>query len=362
MWDIRVHKNQLMTMRMSINGFKLIRPIARKTKCRVRLVKKTGLPFIFNRYRRRKAFFAGAALFVVLIYVMTSFIWSVEITGNKEIDTVRIENALASNGIKTGVLKYRINTDSAVTSMMLEMWEISWISIFVRGTKVKVELRERIAAPEIVPKGEPCDIVALKDGIIKQVIAEEGVEAVGEGDTVQKGQVLISGKIPIKGEDDKFKLVHAMGTVKARTWYEEQEPVRLAVTEKIKTGNVVKNHSMVLFSWKLDILNKKNKFQDYTSVEVRKKLTIGENLVFPIEWVTNSFYEGKTVTAAIDEETAREAAANTAYKRVIELLPESAQIVHKNVKFVEDENSGLIAQVTFECLEDIGTSKQIGGN
>lgn len=362
LWDVRVQKEQLVTMKLSINGFKLIRPIARKTKCRVRLLKKTGLPFIFNKYRRRKAFYAGAVLFVVLIYVMTSFVWSVEITGNKRLQASVLEDALAQNGIRTGVLKYRIDTDNAVTGMLLALKDISWISIVVRGTKVKVDLRERIEIPVIVPKNVPCDIVALKDALIKQVIATEGVEAVGEGDTVKKGQVLISGKIPLEGAENKFRMVHAMGSVAARTWYEEQAPVKLTEVERLRTGKVVNDYALILFSWKIDMLHRKNRFQEYSSVVVRKKLTIGEDLVFPIEWVTASFYEEKQVMAFINEEDAKEAAAESAYKKVMKQLPEGAKVVKKNVKFVDDEGTGLIARVTLECVEDIGTSKQIGGN
>jgi len=363
LWDVRMQKNHLVTMKVSIKGFKLIRQVAKKTRCRVKLLKKIGLPFILNRYRRRKAFFAGAVLFFVLVYVMSSFIWSIEISGNKEIDTSRIESVLAANGIRTGMLKYSINTKKAVTGMMLGMQEISWVSISVRGTKVKVELRERKPIPEIIQKDEPCDIVAVKDGIIKQVIATEGVEAVGEGDTVRKGQVLISGNIPMKGEDNKFRQVHAMGTVMARTWYEEKVPVRLTVIEKVKTGRAFNNYSLVLFSRKLDILNRKNKYKEFSVKEKRKKFSIGEDIVFPIEWITTTYYEEKSVKADINEKTAQEIAVEEAHRKLLERIPENAQVLNKIVKFIEDENSGsYAAQVTYECLEDIGVSRRIGGN
>ncbi|MGB4648964.1 MAG: sporulation protein YqfD, partial [Acetivibrionales bacterium] len=81
LWNVRIQKEHRVTARMSISGFRLIRPVARKTGCRVRLLKKTGLPFVFNKYRRRKAFFAGAVLFFILLNVLASFIWSIEISG-----------------------------------------------------------------------------------------------------------------------------------------------------------------------------------------------------------------------------------------------------------------------------------------
>lgn len=362
LWDIKFQKEQLVTMKLSIKGFRLLRPIAKKTRCRVRIINKIGMPFVFNRYRRRKVFYAGVVIFAALMYVMTSFIWCVEITGNKKLQTSQLENALAGNGIKTGILKYRINTDEAIAGMMLDVKDISWISIIVKGTKVKVDLRERTEMPVIVPKNIPCDVVAAKDGFVKQVIATEGVEAVGEGDTVRKGQVLISGNIPMKGEDKKFRQVHAMGTVTARTWYEEQVPVKMTEVKRLKTGKAVHDYALILFSWKLDLFHVKNKYQDYSIEKAGKKLSIGENFVLPVEWVTVSWYEEFLVTATINEENARAAAADEAYNKVLEQLPEGAIVLKKNLKFIQSESDGLMAQVTLECLEDIGTSKKIGGN
>ncbi len=362
LWDVKVQSDRTFTMRMSIKGFRLIRPIARKAKCRVRVLRKTGIPFILNRYRRRKAFFAGALIFIALIYVLSSFIWNVEITGNKRLETAQLEEILANNGIKTGILKYGIDTDNAVSNIMLHMEDISWISITVHGTKAKVQVRERIPVPEIIPMDEPCDIVATKDGMIKNVVAKEGIEAVVEGDTVQKGQVLISGSIPLKGDEKGFRYVHAMGKVAARTWYEEESPVILSETERLKTGKEINAHSLILFSWKLDLPHRKNDFSNFSVTEERKQLSIGEDLVFPAEWVTVSYKEEKLAEAVVNEEDAKNAAAGAAYKKALEQVPENAKVVNTNVYFIKDEQRGLLARVTLECLEDIGVSRKIGGN
>jgi len=349
-------------MKMSVKSFKLIRPVARKAKCRVRLLKKAGLPFLFNKYRRRKAFFAGAALFTALIFILSSFVWSIEITGNKKLQISELEKALARSGVRTGMLKYKVDTDEAVTNMMLDVEELGWISIVVKGTKVKVEVRERSEMPVVIPRHIPCDVVASKDGMIKRVIAEEGIEAVAVGDTVKQGQVLISGNIPLKGDNAGSRLVHAMGTVLARTWYEAEAPVITSQIERLKTGKVINNHSLVLFSWKLDILHRKNKFKTYSVSEIRKKLSIGENIVFPIEWVTVKYIEEKLVDATINEQIAKNEAVEAAYKKVMAKIPGDAEIVDKSVSFVRDENEVVTARVIIECIEDIAVSRRIGGN
>ncbi len=361
LWNVRIQKEHRVTARMSISGFRLIRPVARKTGCRVRLLKKTGLPFVFNKYRRRKAFFAGAVLFFILLNVLASFIWSIEISGNERLETAFIEDVLAGNGIKPGRLKYGIDTRATVDRMMLEIGRISWISINIRGTKVKVQIREREDIPEIVPRHIPCDVIAQRDGIVKQIIATEGIEAVAEGQTVKKGQVLISGRIPVKGSEEQYRHVHAMGTVKARTWYEAEVPVVFTETERLRTGRMIKDHSLILFSKKLDLIRRKNRFSEYTTEETRKKLTISEDLVFPFEWVVVTRYEVTSVQASIRETDAREKAAEEAYKEALELVPEGAEIIEENIYFTEEDGK-LTARAILECVEDIGLSRRIGGN
>jgi similar to stage IV sporulation protein len=361
LWDVRIQKERRVTARMSISGFRLIRPVARKTGCKVRLLKKTGLPFVFNKYRRRKAFFAGAVLFFILLNVLASFVWSIEITGNERLDTAFLENALAENGIRTGAFKYRIDTRGAVDRMMLEIDRISWISISIKGTKVRVQIREREDIPEIVPRHIPCDIIALRDGIIRQVTATEGIEAVSEGDTVKKGQVLISGRIPLKGGEGQYRHVHAMGTVKARTWYEEEAPVMLTVTEKLRTGRIIRDHCLILFSRKLDLIRRKIRFSEYEYEEAGKKLSIGEDLVFPVEWVTVTYYEIISHKAHVREEDAREKAAREAYEKVLERVPDSAEVVDENL-YITEQDGEMTAKVILECVEDIGVSRRIGGN
>lgn len=361
LWDIKRQKNCILILKVSIKGFKLLRPVARKTKCRVRIVKKKGLPFLFNRYRKRKTFFAGAVLFVLLVYFMTSFIWSVEITGNEELETKYIEGVLSGFGVKPGVLKYSIDTKKAVSDMMLGLEELSWISIDVKGTKVKVQLRERIIPPELVPKDKPCDIIAAKDGFINQIIVRDGIEAVAVGETVRKGQVLISGSIPVKNEKDRFRLVHAMGTVKARTWYEVECPVILEVEERSRTGREYVDYSVILFTKKIDLFHKKDKYETNDYEEKNRMLSIGENMVFPFELIEKKYSEVELYTVRVDEEDARKQAEENAHKGIMDLKPEAAEVIKTDLKYIDDELEGLKVKLTVECLEDIGITKEIGG-
>ncbi len=361
LWDIKKQNNSAMLLKVSIKGFKLLRPIARKTRCRVRITKKRGLPFVINRYRRRKTFAVGAIVCIILLYVLTSFVWVVEIEGYETIDVQVLTDKLESLGVKPGVLKYGIDTDKVVNEMMLSIRELAWIGITVKGTKVKVSVEEAIKPPELIPKDVPCDIVAAKDGIIKTIIAKNGREMVKPGDTVVKGQLLISGEIPNKNDPTKTRLVHAIGMVNARTWYEERCKVNTVLIEKERTGTVETNYSLVLLTKQIDLFHKDVDFEDYEKVEVRKGISLGEDFVLPFGIIIQKFHEVRKVEREISLEEAKQLAASSAHKDVLARIPSTAQIVDTRTEFKQNEDGTIEAVVIVECIEDIGVTRKIGG-
>ncbi len=357
--DVKRHRNSKMTLKVSINGFRMLKPVAKKTGCRVKILKKHGLPFLINRYKSRKTFLLGAALFIMLFYIMTSFVWTIELTGNKKIESQVIVEKLASLGVRPGVFKYRVNPEKITDRIIMEVDGLSYVSIVVRGTKVKVEVAEGVEVPPMVPLSEPCDIVAGKDGVIKSIIVKTGHAAVKEGETVKKGQLLVSGNVPIKNMENNPRRVHAIGKVMARTWYESTQPVEFRVVEKIRTGRKKDNISLVLFSKKIGLFRKKIDYSDYDRVETENFLSIGENLVLPFGAVIETYYENETTEAEVSLEEAKENAARVALRKALENIPEGVQIIDRRIEFVEGEDGEIIADVIIECLEDIGVKKEI---
>lgn len=361
LWDMKRNKESTLTLKISIKGFKSLRPIARRTKCRVRIKSKKGLPFLLSRYKRRKAFILGSFLFILLFYTMTSFIWSIELTGNKKLDQAYIMESLDKNGIRPGVIKYGIDPDKVVNNMMLEIDELSWISVSIKGTRAKIQVEERTIAPELVPKNDPCNIIAKRDGIIKSLTVKDGYEMVKIGDTVVKGQVLVSGTIPIKDEPEKVRNVHSIASVMARTWYEESIPVQTRVVEKIKTGKKKDHYSLLVFTNKLKLLSGRIEFADYDKIEMRKPLSLGKDLILPFGIIIDRYYEEKTVEAIIDIEDAKKLAADKALEVIMEDVPPSTEILETYVNFIQENENELVAKVTVECLEEIGIKAKIGG-
>lgn len=359
LWDIKRLKNSTMTLKISIEGFKIIKPVARKTGCRVRIVHKRGLPFILHRYKGRKTFAFGALIFIFLIFALTSFVWTIEIKGTKKIDNQLLVDKLAEYGIEPGTFKYNIDAEKVVNNMMLDVKDLAWLSLEVKGTKVKVEIAERVKPPSIIPKDVPCNIVAAKDGIIKSIVVKAGQELVKVGSTVQKGQVLVSGTVPNKNPDEKPRLVHAIGTVKARTWYEKSSQVTTRVTDRERTGTKNDNYSLIMFSKRINIFPRSISYENYDKIEIKKKVSIGEDLVFPFEFVVDRYCEINLIEKEISMDEAKQIAVETAHKEVLDEVPADAEQVKTSVDFKQNEAGGIMAVVTLECLEDIGVEEDL---
>ncbi|MCX7842632.1 MAG: sporulation protein YqfD [Clostridia bacterium] len=361
LWDIKKLKNSTMRLKVSIPGFKLLRPVAKKTLCRVRIVRKKGLPFIMNRYKKRKAFVAGAFFFIALLYTLTSFVWTVEISGNKSLETEFILDKLASMGIKPGILKFGIDTESAASSLMLDIKELAWVGISVKGTKVRVEVAERKQPPEIVAKHIPCDIVALRDGIIKSIVVKAGQEKVKVGESVTKGQLLVSGAVETKNDQINTRLVHAIASIKARTWYEVRRRVESKAVMKERTGEKKDFYSLMLFTKRFDFFHGEAPYENFEKIEIKKRLSLGGDIELPFELITDRYYEVRLVEKELEIEEAKQSAMEEAYGEAVAAIPENAQIVSTGRNFIEDGQGGIDASVIIECIEEIGVAKEIGG-
>jgi similar to stage IV sporulation protein len=354
LWDIKRKKNASMTLKISIDGFKMLRPVASKTGCRVRIVKKRGLPFILHRYKGRKTFVLGALVFLGLFFFLTSFVWTIEIKGNKDIETQVLTERLEEYGVKPGILKYNINTENIINDLMLDIKELAWVGIEVRGTKVKIEIAERVEKPIIIPKDVPCNLIAKKDGLVKSIVVKAGQELVKVGNTVQKGQVLVSANVPNKDPKEKGRLVHAIGTVKARTWYEKSKKVEMVALERERTGLKKEIYSLVLFSKRIGLFPGKISFDNFDKIEIKKKVSVGEDFELPFGLAIDRYYEVNILEKEIAMDEAKQIAADAAYKEVTTEVPPDSELVKTNVEFKQEPDGSLMAVVTMECIEDIG--------
>lgn len=127
LWNVKRDKASIMKANIGINDFKSVRELARTTKCKVSLNSKRGLPFLLNRYKKRKILLIFIIAFTILINITTQFIWNIEVIGNETISTEELLQNLKENGIDIGKLKNKVNTKGIIDNLRLQRDDLAWI-------------------------------------------------------------------------------------------------------------------------------------------------------------------------------------------------------------------------------------------
>jgi len=110
LWNLKRKKSSFLYANIGMRDFKKIKQIANTTKCRVKIERKKGLPFLLKKYKKRKIFFIFLLVILLFIFGLSNFVWNIEVTGNTNIQTEEIKENLTKYGLKVGTLKYKVNT------------------------------------------------------------------------------------------------------------------------------------------------------------------------------------------------------------------------------------------------------------
>lgn len=374
LWDIARVSNRAVVMKVHLSAVKPLRHIARRTRCRFRIRRRAGFPFYFVWLRQRRALALGALFFAGSLYFLSSFVWFIEVKGNERLSTGEVLLVATEAGLARGTPKWKIDTGRVEVSIEERLPLVAWTGVYIKGTKVTIEVAERTVPEE--EDSRPSHIVAKKAGLIKEILVLSGHPAVKEGDTVDQGQVLISGEIPppeepLKpGEEKKpvetpkaarpSRFVHAKGIARARVWYEGYGEANVVETGQRPTGRSETRIS-IKFKGKEIILsgNQNIPYEQYEVNTLVKRMPEWRNLNMPVELVTVKYYEladyredhGRAGARRIAEERALEAAAKQ--------IPENARIQERWVEEAPAGHSENLVRVkaVIETVEDIGEEK-----
>lgn len=356
LWSTKRKKSTLLEANISIKDFKIIIKLAKQSKCKVKIKQKKGLPFIFNKYKKRKIFFSLLCLIVIGILLLSNFVWNIEILGNETINKEELMESLNEQGLSIGILKNKVDTKEIVNNMRLNRNDLAWIGIELKGTNAIVKVVEADKKPEIIAEDEYCNIVATKSGMIVKVNALNGTPLVKEGDIIKEGSPLIGGWL--EGKYTGIRYVHANGIVQAKVWYSQSEKVVLKQEVESKTENMETKYSVRINNFTINFYKTLSKFKKYDTIEENKKLKLFSDFYLPIEILKKTNYELVNKQINYTKEEAKEEATQKAKQLLDEKVENKENILNTYINYNETEEY-IEAQVIYEVLEEIGTKEKI---
>lgn len=193
---------------MTLQGFRKVRPLARKTHTRITLIQRCGFPFFLARNRKRQAFLAGLLLCTGLLFFYSSFIWDIHFEGNEKWTKETLLAFLETKDVTPAMPKRQVDCSQIVKDIRAQYQDIVWVSASVDGSRLRIQIKENEDtipvkeknSPDIQKEQEevhPTDLIATENGVITSMITRSGVPQVHVGDEVKKGDLLVSGRVEV---------------------------------------------------------------------------------------------------------------------------------------------------------------------
>lgn len=356
LWNIKRDKSTYLQTNISIRDFKKIKYVVKKTKCKVCIKRKRGLPFLLNKYRKRKIFALTLLIILVAIISVSQFIWNIEVQGIERIDENELLESLKEKGIVVGVRKSEIDTNEIIRKIRLERDDIAWMSIDLSGTNVIIKVVENTEKPEIIDEDEYCNIVSNKAGVITKISAKSGTALVKEGDVVKEGMTLVGGWM--EGKYTGMRYVHSDAEIEARVWYEASQTLMYEEEENIYTNNVEKKYYIKINNFRINLYKTLPNFEKYDTISTGKKIQIFPDFYLPIELGIDEYQEIETKKVAYNRDELRNLIIENLESQLSEEIEDEEKIVNKQLN-EKDIEGGLKIQLIYEVLENIGVEQKI---
>ena len=366
-WDIK-RRDDCIYLKVRNSGYEAFKTIAADQSFAIELLKSQGLPFYKTIMKRRMGLLGGAVLFILTLYIMSSFVWFIQVSGNNKVDRNRILMTAAHYGIRVGAGKWNFSRIAVEEAMLRDISELTYVQCDIRGVKVNIKVVEKILPDHDITG--PCHIVAVRDGVIEGVLVLDGQAHIKAGDVVARGDILISGIVipptppteieglPSPSPNTGIHQVRARGQVKARTWYEGYGECNRKLEEKVFTGKQF-TQAYLETPWKRILLqgSGENPFAIYEQSERLWRSPLGN-------WgVHRLTYKEQSVNITEYNETeAIEIARSRALEKLHEVMPSSLRISDSHIDILSSPSDSIIRiKVSAETIEDIGLAQPING-
>ncbi len=354
-WKIR--RSDTISLKICIYEYQFneFKSIADKLRAEITITCKKGIPSHFRKIKSRKFFIMGFLLFLLCMWLATSFVTDIYIDGNEQISDIEVMRILNEADFKTGKFVHNINIKQIQQNILKSNDKLSWIWIDIKGTKAYVQVKERTPIPQISDNSDYSNSVASSDGVIVEVMPRYGRQIVYPGDVVKKGDLLISGMSETLTGDIRY--IHADGIVTAKTWYEASGEYNHTKIERHRTGNEQKRYSINIGDVSLPFGNKKNVEYKYYDKEINNKKILD---ILNLSFTICTYYEIIENRKIIDDNEVVQSAADVLANMLkIQINTNNAHIQNISHSYYTNEKGNVHVTVTIECIEDIAKYKPL---
>ncbi len=335
LWEITA-SDDTYEMNISVADYFKLKPIVKKTKTKVVLMEKKGLPFHMRKWKKRKAFIFSSVICLSLLYILSLFLWDVKLVSDGQLTHEMLLVFLQDHNVTYGSYKKNIDINEIEKKIREEFPFVVWTSCRLEGTRLFVYVKENEQMSEEMAEveKEACNLCATVSGKVVSIVTRTGIPQVKEGDEVKKGEVLVSGEVPVYNDDETIKeymYVCADADVRLETTLTYEKKLNLDYQKKVYTGRKKKTYYFRLFKNSFST----SKLPDYKAYDIvtdLKQAKLLEDFYLPIYYGEITYLEYTNEEYEYSKNDAETVLTYDFEKFCETLQQKGVQIVEKNVR------------------------------
>lgn len=356
--DIKRISERKIKAKIGIGGFREVRPIAKKTRTRVRIRKRTGMPFLLYRYKNRRFSIAGVVVFLGVLWYLSTHIMGIDIVGNERLAEAELMEGLKEFGLYRGAATSSIDRRLIQNKMMTAFDDIAWVGVNIKGSRAFIEVKERLDTERVVDVDIPCNIIAARDGIVRGLEIRSGQTIVKLNDMVEKGDLLVSGAMDsgVVG----IRYAHSDGAVYAETIYKRTKEYPLEFVEKEYTGKTKSRHSLTVFGRKINLFwNSRPPFEYSDKADSEKTYHFISDKLVSVGVGTEEYVEYIPKKKKRSETDAASLGKSELFHALEKELSGRAEILSREASYRKLNEKTIEVTAEFVCKEDIAQKSVI---
>lgn len=345
LWNVQ-RSPRGVTADIAMADFKRLRTLIRGCGCRVRIVKKRGLPVKGLELKRSLWFCLLLMLGAAALGFASTRVWFVDIR-TVAFPKARAEAVLNELGAVPGAAKRAVRTNDIANALNL-LPGVANAKVALKGVVLSVDIAEHSLMPPEHKAEEAQGVYAARDCVISYISVTSGEAKVRAGQAVKKGQLLISGDMSHLKEEYRVPAEGVVRGVTARRFSAFASCVRSAQVRSGRSQRAVAASvcgSEVFVSLPFSS----------REMELVGERTLAGSAV-PIALREYEVYELVPGTVEDTFEEAEKRAMAAAQQKLSLGVPENAKITSVKTRCFK-QGRGVTAVITVTTIEPIGVSQ-----
>lgn len=331
---------------MNAKDFKLLLPVARKTGCSFRIIKKTGIPFLLFRYRKHYCFLIGLFIACIIMYISTLYIWEIDFDGNVTLTDNMLQKFLSNIDIKVGMKENKVNCSELEELLRKNYSDITWTSVELAGSKLIIHIKENDGFNKTDATTNSRDLLANYNGEIVSIITRKGTPMVKCGDTVGSTDVLVSGEVFVYNDSkeivDSYE-VTADADVMIKTTLIYQDSIDASYEYRLYTGRQSNSYELSILGKSVQLDNPFERYETCDEITDINQLKLGKSITLPIVIGKRQSLEYISEYGLYSQEQARAILMENLSKYLEKLVKKGVQILDTSVTIDSDYNRYALA-------------------